>query len=86
MVIGEAFYAEIFEGQNDYNVAYKGDYISRFPLNDSMTYLNHSDVLAKEEVEKISALCEHYTKVFTEANEYLEELAKSLTDADGDVS
>ena len=71
LVIGEACYADIFEGQKDYNVAYKGDYISRFPLNDSMTYFKHSDVLAKEEIDKISALCEHYTKVFTETNDYL---------------
>lgn len=71
LVIGEAYYAEIFEGQKYYNVAYKGDYISRFPLNDSMTYLKHSNVFANEEIEIISALCEHYTKVFTEANDYL---------------
>jgi hypothetical protein len=71
LAIGDAYYSKFFEGQVDYNVAYKGDYISRFPLNDSMTYIKHSDVLAEEEIDKISALCKHYTKVFTEANEYL---------------
>lgn len=71
LVIGEAYYAEIFDGQKEYNVPYKGDYISRFPLNDSMTYIKHNEALAREEIDKISALCEHYTKLFTEANEYL---------------
>lgn len=73
LVIGESYYSEIFEGQKDYNVAYKEDYISRFPLNDSMTYLKHNDVLAREEIDKISALCEHYTKLFEEVNVYLKE-------------
>lgn len=71
LAIGDAYYSKIFEGQKDYNVAYKGDYISRFPLNDSMTYLKHSDEFSKEEIDKISVLCENYTKVFTEANDYL---------------
>lgn len=86
LVIGESYYSEIFESQEDYNIEYKGDYISRFPLNDSMTYLRHSDVLAKEELDKISVLCEHYTKVFTEANDYLKEMAERLTASNRDVS
>lgn len=71
LVIGDSYYSNIFEGQTDYNVSYKGNYISRFPLNDSMTYIKHRDELVKEEIEKIYALCNHYTKVFTEANDYL---------------
>lgn len=71
LAIGDAYYSKIFEGQKDYNVAYKGDYISRFPLNDSMTYLKHCDLLESSELDKITYLCEHYTKVFTEANDYL---------------
>lgn len=86
LVIGEAYYAEIFEGQNDYNVAHKGDYISRFPLNDSMTYLKHCDEFSKEDIDKISAMCEHYTKVFTEANDYLKEMAERLTASNGGAS
>ena len=69
LAIGEACYTEIFEGQKDFNVAYKGDYISRFPLNGTLTYLKHCDVFTKEEIDKIHFLCEHYTKLFTEAND-----------------
>lgn len=79
LAIGDAYYSKIFEGQIDYNVAYKGDYISRFPLNDSMTYIKHSVVLAEQEINKISALCKHYTKVFTEANEYLRVVMDEIT-------
>ena len=71
LAIGDAYYSKIFERQKDYNVTYKGDYISRFPLNDSMTYLKHCDLLESSELDKITSLCEHYTKVFTEANDYL---------------
>ena len=74
LAIGDAYYSKIFEGQIDYNVAYKGDYISRFSLNDSMTYIKHSDVFAEQEIEMISALCKHYTKVFTESNDYLKRM------------
>lgn len=79
LAIGDAYYSKIFEGQKDYNVAYKGDYISRFPLNDSMTYIKHRIVLAEQEINKISALCKHYTKVFTEANEYLKGVMDEIT-------
>lgn len=78
LAIGEAYYEEIFEGQENYNVAYKGDYISRFRLNDSMTYLKHNDVLEKNEIAGILELCEHYTKVFVEANEYLKEMMEKM--------
>lgn len=73
LVIGDSYYSKVFEGQKDYNVAYKSDYISRLPLNDSVTYVRHCDLLTSEEIERITALCEQYTKVFTEANEYLKQ-------------
>jgi hypothetical protein len=81
LAIGDAYYSRIFEGQKDYNVAYKGDYISRFPLNDSMTYLKHCDLLESSELDKITSLCEHYTKVFTEANDYLKGVMDDLVTA-----
>ena len=87
LVIGEAYYEDVFEGQADYNVAYRGDYISRFHLNDSMTYVKHNDVLEKEELSKILELCEHYTKLFTDVNEHLKELMAQINvsneEADG---
>lgn len=79
LVIGNAYYSEIFEGKKDYNVIHKGDYISRFPLNDSMTYLMHNAELLKEEINKISVLCEQYTKLFVSANEYLKGMVESLS-------
>ena len=78
LVIGGAYYEEIFKGQVDYNVAYKGDYISRFHLNDSMTYVKHNDVLEKEELSKILGLCEHYRKLFAVVNEHLKELMAQM--------
>ena len=78
LAIGEAYYEEIFNGQDEYNVAYKGDYISRFRLNDGMTYLKHNDMLEKNEIAGILELCEHYTKVFVEANEYLKEMMEKM--------
>lgn len=78
LAIGEAYYEEIFNGQDEYNVAYKGDYISRFRLNDGMTYLKHNDVLEKNEIAGILKLCEHYTKVFVEANECLKEMMEKI--------
>ena len=81
--IGEAYYSEIFEGQKDYNVAYKGDFISRFLLNDSMTYIKHCEVFVKEEIDKISVLCEHYTKLFNEANNYLKSLMDDIMHTKG---
>ena len=35
-----------------------------------MTYLKHCDSLESSELDKITSLCELYTKVFTEANDY----------------
>ena len=81
LAIGDAYYSKIFKGQKDYNVAYKGDYISRFPLNDSMTYLKHCDLLESSVLDKITSLCEHYTKVFTEANDYLKGVIDDLVTA-----
>ena len=78
LAIGEAYYEEIFNGQDEYNVAHKGDYISRFRLNDGMTYLKHNDMLEKNEIAGIMELCEHYTKVFVEANEYLKEMMEKM--------
>ena len=78
LAIGEAYYEEIFNGQDEYNVAYKGDYISRFRLNDGMTYLKHNDVLEKDEIAGILKLCEQYTKMFVEANEYLKEMMEKM--------
>ena len=89
LAIGEAYYEEIFEGQENYNVAYKGDYISRFRLNDGMTYLKHNDMLEKNEIAGILKLCEQYTKMFVEANEYLKEMMEGMVaskdDADGQM-
>ena len=78
LAIGEAYYKEIFEGQADYNVAYKGDYISRFHLNDSMTYLKHVRALDEEEIRMIMELCDYYTKIFIEMNEYLKEIMENM--------
>lgn len=86
LTIGDAYYSKLFEGQIDYNVAYKKDYISRFPLNDSMTYLRHSVVLAKEEIDKISALCRHYTELFEMGNEYCKEMMGILNIPKGDTA
>lgn len=83
LVIGNAYYTEIFEGKKDSNVAHKGDYISRFPLNDSMTYLKHNAVLLKEEIDKISDLCDYYTKLFAKANNYLKLLLEEVAPAKG---
>ncbi len=77
LIIGETYYSKIFEGQKDYNVAYEGDYISRIHLNDGMTYLKHSDVLVKEEIEKISSLCVCYTKIRAIARELRDHLSAS---------
>ena len=70
LVIGDTYYSELFN-KEDYNVAYKGDYISRFLINDSMTYLKHSAPLLKEEIMQIICLCDNYTKLFISANEYV---------------
>ena len=64
LIIGEAHYLEFFEGKKDYNVAYKGDYISRFPLNDGQTYLRHNIILTEVEISRISDVCNHYNSLF----------------------
>lgn len=77
LVIGEAYYSEIFNNQKDYNLAYKGDYISRFPLNDGMTYLKHGTLLSEEEIEKIKGMCDYYTKLFLSASVVVAERQRS---------
>lgn len=74
MVIGDLYYNKIFEGQQEYNIAHKGDFISRFSLNDGMTYLKHIAPLEDEEISKIVGLCEQYSKLFTETNEQLKRM------------
>jgi len=81
LAIGEAYYEEIFEGQENYNVAYKGGYISRFRLNGCMTYLKHCDVFTEEEIERISDLCAHYAGLFVEFNEQLKEMIEKVSSA-----
>ncbi len=78
LAIGDAYYSEIFEGQKDYNVASKGGYISRFQLNGCMTYLKHCDVLAEEEIKRISDLCAHYSGLYAEVNEQLKEMIENV--------
>lgn len=79
LIIGDAYYSKIFEGQKDYNVVHKNDYISRFNLNDSMTYIKHNNVLEEEEIKRISGLCEHYTMQFKRVNELLKNIMKQNT-------
>lgn len=86
LIVGDAYYAKVFEGKEDFNVAHKGDYISRFPLNDSLTYLKQSDALAREEIYKISALCEQYTKLFEKTNGYLKEMMEKINFSNDDTS
>ena len=50
-----------------------------------MTYLKHCDVFAKEEIDKIHVLCERYTKLFTEANDYLKFLMDDVLLTKGKV-
>lgn len=85
-VIGDTYYSEIFDNEKDHNVAHKGGYISRFPLNASMTYLKHNEALTRGEIDKISTVCEHYTKLFAETNDCLKELADQLSASKGDIS
>ena len=79
LTIGDAYYSKFFEGQINYNVMYKNDYISRFYLNDSMTYLKHNNVLEEEEIRRISGLCEQYTMLFKSANELLKNIMEQNT-------
>ena len=85
-VLGETYYSEIFDNEKDHNVAHKGDYISRFPLNAGMTYLKHNEALAREEIEEISSVCEHHTKLFTAANDCLKEMVDQLSAFKRDLS
>ena len=83
LTVGDAYYAKVFEGKEDFNVAHKGDYISRVLLNESMTYLKHNAVLDKEEMSRIVGLCKQYTSLFTEANERLQEMMAQLSNSEG---
>lgn len=80
--VGDAYYAKVFEGKEDFNVAHKGDYISRVLLNDSMTYLKHNAVLDEEEKSRIVGLCKQYTSLFAEVNERLQETMAQLSDSE----
>ena len=80
LTVGDAYYAKVFEGKEDFNVAHKGDYISRVLLNDSMTYLKHNAVLDEDEMSRIVGLCKQYTSLFAEANERLQEMMAQLSD------
>ena len=78
MVLGDVYYSKIFEGQQDYNIAHNGDYISRFALNDGITYLKHIAPLEDEEIARIVGLCEQYSKIFTETNEHLNKMMVNM--------
>ena len=82
LTVGDAYYAKVFEGKEDFNVAHKGDYISRVLLNDSMTYLKHNVVLDEDEMSRIVELCKQYTSLFAEANERLQEMMAQLSDSE----
>ena len=69
LVVGDSYYETLFLGQGDYNVTYKGDFISRFHLNDSVTYIKHNATLEDVEVKKILVLCEQYAKLYKEVKE-----------------
>lgn len=83
LTVGDAYYAKVFEGKEDFNVAHKGDYISRVLLNDSMTYLKHNAVLDEEEKSRIVGLCKQYNSLFTEVNERLQEMMAQLPNPEG---
>ena len=83
LTVGDAYYAKVFEGKDDFNVSYKGNYISRVLLNDGMTYLKHNAVLNKEEMSRIVGLCKQYTSLFAEANERLQEMMAQLSNSEG---
>lgn len=77
MVIGSAYYEKIFKDQ-DYNVEYKGDYISRIHLNDEMTYILHVEPFTKEEIDEMEHSCKVFTKLYSEANEQMKALIDSI--------
>lgn len=79
LAIGDAYYSEVFEGKEDFNIAHKGDFISRVLLNESMTYLKHNAVLNEEEKSRIVGLCKQYTSLFAEANEYVKEMIEQVS-------
>lgn len=81
--VGDAYYAKVFEGKEDFNVANKGDYISRVLLNDSMTYLKHNAVLDEDEMSRIVELCKQFTSLFAEANERLRKMMAQLSNSEG---
>ena len=83
LIVGDAYYAKVFEGKDDFNVSYKGNYISRVLLNDGMTYLKHNAVLNKEEMSRIVGLCQQYTNLFAETNERLQEMMAQLSNSEG---
>lgn len=82
LTVGDAYYAKVFEGKEDFNVAHKGDYISRVLLNESMTYLKHNAVLNEDEISRIVGICKQYTSLFAEANERLQEMMAQLSDSE----
>ena len=81
LTVGDAYYAKVFEGKEDFNVAQKGDYISRVLLNESMTYLKHNAVLNEDEISRIVGICKQYTSLFAEANGRLQEMMAQLSDS-----
>lgn len=83
LTVGDAYYAKVFEGKEDFNVSYKENYISRVHLNDNMTYLKHNAVLDEEEKSRIVGLCKQYNSLFTEVNERLQEMMAQLPNPEG---
>lgn len=79
LIVGDAYYAKVFEGKEDFNIVHKGNYISRIHLNDSMTYLKHCDVLAKEEIERIIDVCGRYIGLYTEIDDYIKDLIEKVS-------
>lgn len=79
LVIDDTYYAKIFEGHGNYNVSYKGDYISRCLLNESITYLKHDKIFSEEEIERISVLCKDYTKRYKRINEPFRKIIEQLS-------
>lgn len=83
LTVGDAYYAKVFEGKEDFNVSYKENYISRVHLNDNITYLKHNAVLDEEEKSRIVGLCKQYNSLFTEVNERLQEMMAQLPNPEG---
>lgn len=83
LTVGDAYYAKVFEGKEDFNVSYKENYISRVHLNDNMTYLKHNAVLDEEEKSRIVGLCKQYNSLFTEVNERLQKIMAQFPNPEG---